>query len=350
MSARDQEEPGAEALELGGIDVDHFVARRKGDWRELERLLSQLDAGALSLAEAQRTGRLYRLACADLLAAKHELLDARLADYLDGLVGRAYARIYAGDNQPRLRVGEFVWKEFPALVRRELSLVWLSAALLLLGALSGAAVMLYDPGAVGLVVPDMHLERTPEERVIGEGAGSGHDAGESAVFSSFLFTHNIQVTFLVFALGITFGVGTAAVLFWNGIPLGALAAQYHASGQGLFFWGWILPHGVVELSVVAIAGAAGFVLARGVWLPGARTRRAALSHEARTAVRLVFGGMPMLVVAGLVEGTISQMHAPFMPAWVKLSFAGALFAAMLGYLSRGGIERARSRLSSSTMA
>jgi uncharacterized membrane protein SpoIIM required for sporulation len=167
-----------------------------------------------------------------------------------------------------------------------------------------------------------------------EGLTAEHDTGQSAVFSSFLFTHNIQVTFLVFALGITFGVGTAFVLFWNGIPLGALAAQYHASGEGLFFWAWILPHGVVELTVVLIAGASGFVLARGLWVPGLRSRRRALMDEARVAVALVLGGMPMLVVAGLVEGTISQMHAPLVPYSAKLVFAALLFCAMLAYLLR----------------
>jgi uncharacterized membrane protein SpoIIM required for sporulation len=333
-----------------GLDVDRFVAQRREDWQALERLLEGLDAGSLSLAEARRLGRLYRAVCADLLVARHEIVDARLSDYLDGLVGRAYARVYAADSSRGLGIAAFVFREFPALVRRELRLVVLSVVLFMLGAVAGAAVMWLDPEAMGLVVPDMHQVQTPEERVREEARPHEQKASASAAFSSFLFTHNIQVTFLVFALGVTFGLGTGFVLFWNGVPLGALAAQYHASGHGLWFWAWILPHGVVELSVVFIAGAAGFVLARGLWRPGPRRRRAALVHEARSAVRLVLGGMPMLVVAGIVEGTISQMHDPVMPPWVKLSFAAALFAAMLVYLSRGGMERTRSRLSSMTTA
>jgi uncharacterized membrane protein SpoIIM required for sporulation len=333
-----------------GLDVDRFVAQRRDDWQALERLLEGLDAGSLTLPEARKLGRLYRAVCGDLLVARHEIVDAHLSDYLDGLVGRAYARVYAAESGGGFGVWAFVMREFPALVRRELRLIVLAIALFMLGAVAGAAVMWLDPEAIGLVIPDMHQIQTPEERIREEARPHAQNASDSAVFSSFLFTHNIQVTFLVFALGVTFGLGTGFVLFWNGVPLGALAAQYHASGHGVWFWAWILPHGVVELTVVFIAGAAGFVLARGLWRPGSRKRRAALVFEARSAVRLVLGGMPMLVVAGIVEGTISQMHDPVMPAWVKLSFAAALFAAMLVYLSRGGMERTRSRLSSSTTA
>jgi uncharacterized membrane protein SpoIIM required for sporulation len=341
---------GSLEASVTGLDVDRFVERRRGDWQELERLLDGLDTDTLKLADARRLGSLYRAVCADLLTARNQIVDARLSDYLDGLVGRAYARVYAADHAPRMAIGEFVLREFPALVRKEARLVALAALLFWAGALVGAGVMWLDPKAMGLVIPDMHQLQTPEERVREEARNSDHNASDSAVFSSFLFTHNIEVTFMVFAMGVTFGVGTAFVLFWNGIPLGALAAQYHASGQGMWFWAWILPHGVIELTVVMIAGAAGFVLARGLWRPGLRSRRTALVFEAKSAVRLVLGGMPMLIVAGLVEGTISQMHAPLMPEWVKLLFAACLFSAMCVYLSRGGIERTRKRLSSMTTA
>lgn len=332
----------------GYAPVDAFVEKRGEDWQKLEVLLGKLDTqgpSTLTVAEVRSLGKLYRSACADLLIAQRELAEASLTDYLNGLVARAYARVYGGGQRARLNVLELLWNEFPRLVRKERKLVMLSAALFLLGALSGALVMELDPQAMGLVIPDMHQDRTPEERVRDE-AFEDRKAGPAAVFSSFLFTHNIQVTFLVFALGVTFGIGTAAVLFWNGVPLGALAVQYHQSGQGLFFWAWILPHGVVELSVVVIAGAAGLLLGRGLWRPGLLSRRQALVREAKSAVRLIAGGMPLLVIAGLVEGTISQIHAPVMPYSVKLVFAATLFAALIAYLSRGGIERNRSRLSS----
>lgn len=333
---------------------DAFSRARSPDWQTLEALLTRFEThgpAALSLREARALGKLYRAACADLLVAQAQLKEAALADYLNVLVARGYAAVYASETRFSFDLVGLFLRVFPALVRRERRLVALSALIFLLGGVFGALVIRSDPSALGLVIPEMHQLRTPSERVRDEAtAGDGHDAGAAAVFSSFLLTHNIQVTFLVFALGITLGIGTACVLFFNGVPLGALAAQYHASGQGLFFWAWILPHGVVELTVVVIAGAAGFVLARGLWKPGLQTRGAAVVREGQSAVRLVIGGMPMLVVAGIVEGTISQMHEPAMPYSVKLTVAGGLFVATCLYLSRGGIERSRKRLSSIKIA
>jgi uncharacterized membrane protein SpoIIM required for sporulation len=328
---------GAGAAPLASAYVEAFIARRTEDWARLEALLARAElhgARGLTLAEVRALGRLYRAACADLLVARDELGDARLSAFLDPLVARGYACVYAREAPSGRRTLTFLARDFPALVRRERRLIALSAALILLGACFGASVVATDPSALSVVLPDMHLDQTPNERVQGERHTGGPDAGSSAAFSSFLFTHNIQVTFLLFALGVTFGLGTAAVLFWNGIPLGALAVQYQASGEGLFFWAWILPHGVLELTVVTIAGAAGFVLARGLWFPQAYTRAASLAREAPAALGLVLGGMPLLVLAGVIEGTLSQMHAPGMPAWIKLSFAGAALCLLVAYLRR----------------
>jgi uncharacterized membrane protein SpoIIM required for sporulation len=233
-------------------------------------------------------------------------------------------------------VAELFALELPRLVRAEWRAIALAAALLGGGVALGASAAAIDPDALGVLVPEDHLERTPGERVA-EDEARGAQAGDAAAgFSSFLFTHNIQVTFLVFALGLTFGIGTASVLFYNGVPLGALAVHYHQSGQGLFFWAWILPHGIPELTQIAIAGAAGLVLARGMVLPGRRTRREALEKEARRAARMVVGGMPILVLAGVIEGTISQVHEPAMPYVAKLVFAGIVGVGLWAWLLLAG--------------
>ena len=316
-------------------------AARPRPWplRRLETLLDRLDAvGArdLSLADARLLATLYRRACTQLLAARAESAPADLIDDLESVVARAHGHLQVSSRAKRASVWRFLGQGFPALVRQEAHLVGLAFAALLLGGVFGGAVMKLDPEALAVVVPEMHQDQTPIERIRDEAAHPKTNGGDAAVFSSFLFTHNIQVTFLVFALGVTFGIGTAFALFWNGVPLGALAVQYHQSGGGLFFWAWILPHGVVELTVVAIAGASGFVLARGLWRPGALSLGAALSREARRAVALVLGGIPMLVLAGVIEGTISQVHAPILPAWSKLVFAACLGLATLAYLGLAG--------------
>jgi len=126
------------------------------------------------------------------------------------------------------------------------------------------------------------------------------------------------------------------VLFYNGLPLGALAMQYHLAGEGLFFWAWILPHGIPELTQIFIAGGAGLMIGRGMLLPGRRRRGRAVQQEARKAVLLVVGGMPILVLAGIIEGTISQIHAPTLPYWVKLAVAIVVGVGLYAYLLRAG--------------
>jgi len=264
-------------------------------------------------------------------------VDAAVVDYLNDLVARSYAHIYAGSGGTARRVLAFYTRDFPRLFRKEWKAIALSAALLLSGGALGATFTALDPESLGVLVPDQHQAHTPQERVAEEEAEGGQTDGHGAMaFSSFLFTHNIKVTFLVFALGITFGVGTVTVLFYNGVPLGALAVQYHLAGQGLFFWAWILPHGIPELTVVFIAGGAGLILARGLWMPGRLRRKDAVVKEARTAARLVVGGMPLLILAGVIEGTISQMHEPLMPYSVKLVFALVVGAGVYAYLLFAG--------------
>jgi uncharacterized membrane protein SpoIIM required for sporulation len=299
----------------------------------------------LTLAQSARLAVLYRWGASELLRARQIDRTGARTEYLEGLLRGAYSAVYGPAAQRRAwGMRSLIVRDFPRLVRAELPLVLLAALFIGLGTASGALVMRYDPAALTVVVPELHQDQTPRERVRQEAQRETFEAGSSAVFSSFLFTHNIQVTFLVFALGLSCGLGTALVLFWNGIPLGALAAQYLASGQGPFFFAWILPHGVVELSVVAIAGAAGFVIARGLLRPRARSRSRALQDEAKRAVQLVLGGMPLLVVAGLVEGSISQLHPPLLPLSFKLTFALALALANFAYLGlagRGGASELR---------
>lgn len=212
-------------------------------------------------------------------------------------------------------------------------MIALAAAIVLAGAATGALCVGRDPFALGALIPPDHQTLTPAERVQRETLSDGTLASDhAAAFSGWLFTHNMEVSLLVFALGLTFGLGTLALLFFNGVPLGALAMQYHLDGQDLFYWAWVLPHGVTELTAVCIAGGAGFCIARGLWLPGPYTRTAAVAHEARGATLLLLAGLPLLAIAGAVEASVSQVHPPALTYAAKLVFALALASAIFAFL------------------
>jgi uncharacterized membrane protein SpoIIM required for sporulation len=150
-------------------------------------------------------------------------------------------------------------------------------------------------------------------------------------------THNIEVSLLAFALGITWGLGTLAILFYNGIGLGAVAADYIQAGQSKFLFGWLMPHGAIEIPAIVLAGQAGFMLAGALIGWGDRTSRrermAAISKDLLT----MLGGVAILLVwAGIVESFFSQYHEPVLPYAVKIAFGSVEMLALSFFLTRAG--------------
>ncbi len=290
----------------------------------------------LDVDEARELGRLYRAVSADLLRARSRAGSADLVDYLNDLVARAHARLSPGRKVRWSEARSFFAATFPRLFRAERAAVSLAAVVFLAGAFFGAAAMAFDPDAWGYLIDGQHRYLDPDARVAREAASGTVPSGGQAAFSSFLFTHNIRVAILAFVVGLFGGVLTAVVLFYNGVLLGALAQSYHAKGHALFFWAWILPHGFLEITAIFIAGGAGFVLGRAILRPGRKTRREALREEGKRGALLLLGTAPILVVAGVVEGTLSQWHEPVVPAWLKLVFAHTAFLVLCLYLLRAG--------------
>ena len=142
-------------------------------------------------------------------------------------------------------------------------------------------------------------------------------------------TNNISVSFLAFALGMTFGLGTTYIMAFNGLLVGTLAALCHMNGLDVAFWSFVLPHGVIELTAIFIAGGGGLLLATALVAPGDLPLKDALIHRGREAGRLICGCVPLLVVAGIIEGFFSPAH---IPAVFKFFLAGLLFILLLLYL------------------
>lgn len=324
------------------MELAEFVERRRPKWLALERLLNKSEAEglkALSLDEARQLSRLYRAASSDLLWVRARRGAADVSEYLNDLVGRAYALTYPG-KRPRLSdIGGFLTRAFPDLMMRELWPFLASVMLFLGGGAFGWAGMAFDPDAAIYLVPEQHQKLDPEARAKEEAAGETASVEQQAAFSSFLFTHNIQVAFLCFALGISAGVLTAVMLFANGIFLGSLAYAYHAKHLGGWFWAWILPHGIPEITAICIAGAAGFVIARGMIAPKGLPRGTAVKKEAVTAVKLLFGTLALFVLAGCIEGTISQIHPPKLSVGFKITFALVVGTGVYLYLFSAFIRR-----------
>ena len=133
-------------------------------------------------------------------------------------------------------------------------------------------------------------------------------------FASQVYANNVQVAAEAFAGGIVAGVPTVAALIDNGANLGFAAGLFSAAGHPGEFWGLILPHGLLELTSVILAGAGGLRLGVTLITPGDRRRSAALAEEGTRAVTVVVGVAVSLAVAGTIEGFVNRVGLADGPA------------------------------------
>jgi uncharacterized membrane protein SpoIIM required for sporulation len=149
--------------------------------------------------------------------------------------------------------------------------------------------------------------------------------------TSAIMTNNLSVSFVTFAGGIAFGLGTFLALFQNGMMLGVIGAACHQYGMSLLLWSFVAAHGSLELPAILIAGGAGFRLGYAMLFPGALRWKDSVAQGGLEATRLVSGIIPMLVIAGCLEGFFSPSHAPI---WLKFTVGGMLFALLNLWLFR----------------
>ena len=312
------------------MKLDRFVQERRPGWTGLEELL--LHAGAkperLGPERLRRLGGLYRAAAADLAFARRAFPHDPVTARLERLVLDGRQAVYADQGARR----SVWWFLATGYWRRVLERPWaLGAALVLLFApLALAAVWAIDDPAAAIGVVPSRFQGAAEP-----GGGPGAlSAGDQAALSSEIFTNNIRVTFLSIAGGIFAGLGTAAVLIFNGGFIGAILGLTVESGSSAEFVELVVPHGVLELSCIAVAAAAGLRIGWALVEPGTLTRGRSLRREARPAMEMVLGTMPWLVVAGLVEGFVTGSTVGLSGAIVVGAGLGVVFWGLVAWRGR----------------
>ncbi|MGI8810181.1 MAG: stage II sporulation protein M [Acidimicrobiales bacterium] len=287
------------------MNLDRFIADRRPSWDELETLLGAAKGRPerIGAERMRRLGTLYRGVAADLAVARREFPAEPTVPALEDLVGRAHTVVY-GAGVRRESAMEFLRHGYWRRVRERPALLVIAALLLLGPALAAGLWAWNDPGTAGALMPSTS-EAVGRSRP--EGSSLGLSAGERASLSAGIFTNNIQVTFAAVAGGITFGLITAAVLLFNGALIGVVAGVGTAAGHGSVLVELVVPHGVLEVSCIVVAGAAGLRMGWALVDPGRRPRGQALATEARAAMELVLGTAPWLVLAGLTEGLVTPL-------------------------------------------
>lgn len=322
-------------------NLEKFLADERPGWERLDLLLRRIAEDpwrALPLDEVRELERLYQRAAADLARLSSYAAEPEARRYLEALVARGHAEIHGARGEGgRFRPWRWLTCTLPQTFRRRVQAFWLAVALTFAGAAFGGAAIAFDPDAKTVIMPE-HLQGRPSERVAREMRERGAQLSDhKAQFSGMLMTHNTQVTLTAMALGMSWGVGTLVLLFYNGIMLGAVIADYLLDGQAVFLCGWLLPHGAVEIPAMLVGGQAGFVLAGALLGRGQReTLAARLRAAAPDVVTLCFGAALMLVWAGIVEAFLSQYHEPVVPYSAKIAFGGVELAALGWYFLAAG--------------
>jgi len=320
---------------------DRFIEDRKGAWQRLEDLLRLLDRSALRRLhreEVRELGRIYRRTASDLAIARAESRDPRLVNYLNSLVIRAHGRIYRADPaEGRRRLRRFLARDFPRTFRRTWRYTAVAFATYMLFAVLFFAGTMRDPELSELAgVPPLMRQEILEER-----PRWWEEMNDSSqIEATFITTHNLRVTFLAFASGALLGLGTLFYLALNGSAHASVLALTFRAGYGHELATFMSGHGVIELTCIFIAGGAGMLFGTAVLFPGDLSRLDNLRLRGREAVQLLVGCVPLLAVAGLIEGFISPAALP--PA-VKYSTAAATGLALYSYLLLAGRDDDRAR-------
>jgi uncharacterized membrane protein SpoIIM required for sporulation len=323
------------------IDLPRFIASGRPVWTELEQLLDSFEGEAtrsLSLEKAERFHFLYQKVSADLGRVSTFSSEPELRHYLESLVARAYAEINETRTRgPRWRPLYWFFVQFPAVFLRRMKAFNVSLAVTLVGLLFGAAALKLDDEAKVAIVPPQfaHVLQDPARRVAEEeGDTSGQNLQHRAQFAATLMQNNIGVSIKAMALGMTAGIGTILLLFYNGVILGIVGADFIHAGQTPFLLGWLLPHGSFEIPAIMIGGQAGLVLGGALLGHGDRLPLAKRLRAVGADVATLIGGVAvMLVWAGLVESYFSQHHQPRLPYWFKIGFGSVELIALTAFLS-----------------
>jgi uncharacterized membrane protein SpoIIM required for sporulation len=329
------------------IDLKRFIEHERTYWKELEGTLDRLQNNPdhrMELEALKRFHYLYQRASADLAKLATFSAEPGTHRYLESLVARAYAEIHETRKRPhRLSPLRWFFGTLPNTFRRHIGAFWLAMAVMLAGSAFGAGAVLVDPVAKDVLMPFPHLQLHPSERVAEEESEARDPyKGRKMSGSAMYFTHNTRVSITTFAMGMTWGIGTIVLLFYNGIILGAVVIDFIRAGETVFLTAWLAPHGVIEIPAIVLAGQAGLILGGALIGWGdRRTLRERLRTVAPDLVTLVFGIALMLSWAGVVEANISQYHEPVLPYAFKLGFAAVEFVLLIMFLTLAGRKAAR---------
>jgi len=294
-----------------------FTRKNKDKWLEYDELLS----GKKYLNPEELTV-IYLDLTDDLAYANTYYPGSNLTAYLNELAGMAHRRIYKTQKTSGNAIIRFYTHDFPLMFYRYRKHLLFSFFIFALFTAVGAYSASQNGDFVRWILGDAYVDMTLENIDKGDPMAVYKQAHEVDMFLG-ITINNIKVALYTFMMGTLLGIGTLYYLMNNAIMLGAF--QYFFYSKGLFWESvrtiWI--HGTIEISVIIVAGAAGFALANGILMPGTYTRKQAFIQRARDGLKIMISTIPFFIVAGFLEGFVTR-HTEMPDLLAVLIIAGSL--------------------------
>jgi uncharacterized membrane protein SpoIIM required for sporulation len=304
------------------VDVDAFVAAHQPEWDRLDRLTRR--RRRLSGAEVDELVSTYQRVTTHLSELRSGGHDPALTARLSTRLARARAAI-GGAHAPAWRsVTEFAVVGFPAMAYR-VRWWWLGSA-------AGSLLFAFIYGWWIVRSPAVQAALAPKSAVsalVNHEFRNYYSQYPSSVFAFHVWSNNAWVAAEALIFGVLLGIPTLFVLYTNAQNIGIDGGLLIAHGRTAEFFGLILPHGMLELSAVFLAAAAGLRLGWSVIDPGPRPRARALAEEGRATVTIALGLVVVLLVSGVIEAFVTPSP---LPTWARILIGACAETAFLAYV------------------
>jgi len=313
------------------LKEDKFIEKNIEKWNALENYNTNLEKrGMLGLKkeEIKEFTDLYRAVSHHLAYARTHFPESNISLYLNQIISVSHNHIFVREKSGISGFKNYFFKGFRKSFNDNFKYIFTSFAVFMLGLILYTIAVIInrsmgDAFFPGIDASSLNLDPTSDQSAL------------YPLFSSFIMTNNIRVCFMSFAFGITAGIGTLYVLFYNGINIGALLGIVIADGANVFkFLAMILPHGFIELTAIFISGGAGLMIGKAMLMPGSYKRKDAVIKASKEAAYLIPGIIVMLIIAGIIEGFFTPLGISYV---FKLLFSFGTLLLMYLYFRKKGL-------------
>ncbi len=305
---------------MGPVDLDAYSAVHRDEW---ERLVALTGRRRLSGPESDELADLYLRVGTHLSVVRAQAPDTAVVQYLSTILLRARNRVVGTRTSTWAGTKVFFTHRFPAALYR-LRRWWIITMLVNVGL--AAVIMVWMVGNPS--VEQSLMTQEDVRQLIEHDFEDYYSEYAASHFAAQVWVNNAWVTAQCLALGVL-GLPVLWLLAQNMVNVAVIGAVMHRHGHGGHFWGLILPHGMLELTCVFVAGGVGLRLFWSWIAPGDLSRSRSLAREGRTAGTVALGLVVVLFISGVIEGFVTPSG---LPTWGRVGIGVLAWTSFMAYV------------------